>query len=182
MSDPAKTSNATAHAARVTDLKEFRELVGRYAEKGHDADLRSKINLLSPRVRQYVIEAGCFQTFRAFPPPIAGGYVVEIDAFTSLFNPPYPRLDLPGALIDMVERAIGAVSVAEGRGQSRVDVASSRKRGPAPVQLERVKAEMRAVDWKDLESWTQEAMKAQLKASRETCCKARREVLSEIRE
>jgi hypothetical protein len=55
-----------------------------------------------------------------------------------------------------------------------------RKRGQAAVVLERVKAKMRSFDLKVLASLTEEAMKAEFGASRDTCRRARKEIQSEI--
>ncbi|PBB77911.1 hypothetical protein CK218_27805 [Mesorhizobium sp. WSM3879] len=53
---------------------------------------------------------------------------------------------------------------------------STRKRGPKPVQLERVKAAMRAFDQTALAVMTEEEMVARFDASRDTCRRARREL------
>ena len=57
--------------------------------------------------------------------------------------------------------------------------ANGRKRGPKATILGRVKAEMREFDATALCEMTEEAMKAQFDASRDTCRRARQEVSAE---
>ena len=54
-----------------------------------------------------------------------------------------------------------------------------RRRGPRPEQLIRVRQEMRSIPVEELRSMKEEAMKEQFRASRDTCRKARDEILSE---
>ena len=111
---------------RIDRLSRFRELIQQYnngrrqgnrrvSELNSDelSELRSEINKETHWARQQVIEAGTFQTFTIGPPPAIGGLIAkDVDAFTSMFNPPY-RLNLFPSIIDMIDSAIGVLSAPE---------------------------------------------------------------------
>src|SRR5262249_31071652 len=56
-----------------------------------------------------VLEAGCYGTVTIGPPPAIGGLVMrDIDPFEMMFDPPYKK-DLVPVVVDMLDRAIGAL-------------------------------------------------------------------------
>lgn len=61
-----------------------------------------------------------------------------------------------------------------------INLSPDRPRGPAPSKRESIKAAMRSMSRADLTAMKEEAMAADFGASRDTCRKARMEVLSEI--
>lgn len=77
--------------------------------KNHDRNIRSLINQSTELVRREVVEARCFRTLTIGPPPAIGGLIMEnVDAFESMFNPPY-LMDLIEVVIDMIDKTIGVL-------------------------------------------------------------------------
>jgi hypothetical protein len=119
-------------ASRIARLQRFRELVALYSNReGYKADLaelRSEINKEVHWARQEVIEAGCYQSYTIGPPPITGGVIAQrVDAFASMFNPPYGK-NLFGEVIDMIDRTIGALSAAPRKPKAEPLVAKVREK------------------------------------------------------
>ena len=93
---------------KIERLGRFKGLIADY-RKSRSPQLRSEINQEATWVRQQVIEARCFRTYTVAPPPILGGLVMQdLDAFSSMFNPPYDT-DLFSEINDMIDRTIGVL-------------------------------------------------------------------------
>lgn len=96
---------------KIQRVEAFRTLVLQWHKTGLPED-RARINREKKWVRQQVTEARCFKTLTITPPPAFGGLVAQgVDAFATLFNPPYD-MDLVPTVIDMLDETIGALSSA----------------------------------------------------------------------
>jgi hypothetical protein len=93
---------------RIEKLEGYKRLIARWKET-KDPEVRSRINQETVWVRREVVEARCYGRLTIGPPPAIGGLVMrDVDAFESLFDPPYGR-SLSSVVIDMVDRTIGVL-------------------------------------------------------------------------
>lgn len=95
-------------AEKIQRLEQFKALLGNW-QRTRDAKVRSEINRQEAWVRREVIEAGCFHTFTIGPPPAVGGLIMRnVDAFDSIFDPPYGMSMIP-SIHDMIDKTVGAL-------------------------------------------------------------------------
>src|SRR5215213_6160096 len=93
---------------KIERLDRFKGLIADY-QKSRSPQLRSGINQEATWVRQQVIEARCFRSYAVSPPPAIGGLVMQgVDAFSTMFNPPY-GMDVFFEIKDMIDRTIGVL-------------------------------------------------------------------------
>jgi hypothetical protein len=96
---------------KIENLQKFKSMLSLW-QQTQRPEIRSAINQAMALVRRIVLEAGCFGTLTLTPPTITGGLIREnVDPFSSvLFEPPYD-LNIIGAVLEMLDRTIGVLSV-----------------------------------------------------------------------
>jgi len=92
----------------LVTLNSFKELVAQY-RAGRNRATRSELLRTMQPVREIIAAVGCYETFTVSPPPIVGGLLMRnVDAFGSMFDPPY-GMDMLTQVEDMIDAAIGQV-------------------------------------------------------------------------
>jgi len=101
-------------AEEITLLQNFKDELLEWdqcRDPGRLAALRTNLNQNKYRVRQIVIEAGCFVTVTISPPPITGGLIMRnVDMFQHMFDGIY-NMSLVPRITDMLDQAIGVLKL-----------------------------------------------------------------------
>lgn len=109
---------------KVVRLSKYQAALREWKES-HRPEARTYINQNTNWVRREVIEAGCFHTFTVGPPPAIGGLIMRnVDAFATIFNPPY-GMSITDSVCDMIDQTIGVLQDPQAQAAQALPVAQA---------------------------------------------------------